>query len=57
MALAPYSETSRDREQDELEGPYAANSPTRPSPPPAGPASDEDDEPPEGRMTFLEHLD
>jgi sec-independent protein translocase protein TatC len=57
MALAPSSETARDREQDELEGPYAANSPARPSPPPDAAATDEDDEPPEGRMTFLEHLD
>jgi sec-independent protein translocase protein TatC len=58
MALAPYSETSPEREQDALEGPYAANSPpSRPTPPDRTITTDDDEEPPEGRMTFLEHLD
>jgi sec-independent protein translocase protein TatC len=59
MALAPSSDpATRDRDQDELEGPYAANStPRPPSSPFEGGAAAEDDEPPEGRMTFLEHLD
>jgi sec-independent protein translocase protein TatC len=36
--------------------PYTVNSPA-PAPPPVRPSDDEEEEPAEGRMTFLEHLD
>ena len=53
MALVPFPESSTNERDDALV-PYAAT-----SPPPLAPVSDtpEDEEPPEGRMTFLEHLD
>jgi sec-independent protein translocase protein TatC len=55
MALVPLPDTpTSDHQPDDL-GPYAANSPV-PSSPFAG-EPPEDEEPPEGRMTFLEHLD
>ena len=56
MALAPFPGATQ-TESDEALGPYAANS----APPVATPSSPfaggDDEEPPEGRMTFLEHLD
>ena len=53
MALVPFPESSTNERDDALV-PYAATSPA-----PLAPVSDtpEDEEPPEGRMTFLEHLD
>lgn len=53
MALVPFPESSTNERDDAL-GPYAANSPAT-----TAPVTDipEDEEPPEGRMTFLEHLD
>jgi sec-independent protein translocase protein TatC len=59
MALVPFpGATAPETDQDSAVGPYAANSPApvATSSPFAG-GSDDDDEPPEGRMTFLEHLD
>ena len=58
MSLVPFpGATAPQPEQDEAVGPYAANSPApvTTSSPFAGEPDDE--EPPEGRMTFLEHLD
>jgi sec-independent protein translocase protein TatC len=37
--------------------PYSVNSPAPVAPPPPAALQPEDEEPPEGRMTFLEHLD
>jgi len=58
MALVPFPGSSvPESERDDDVTPYDANSPTPvPSSPFVGGTSD-DDEPPEGRMTFLEHLD
>ena len=56
MALAPFPGAT-ETESDEALGPYAANS----APPVATSSSPfaggDDEEPPEGRITFLEHLD
>jgi sec-independent protein translocase protein TatC len=53
MALVPFPESSTNERDDALV-PYADTSPAT-----LAPVSDtpEDEEPPEGRMTFLEHLD
>src|SRR5918995_2850068 len=59
MSLAPFpGATAPQPERDDALGPYAANSPApvTTSSPFAG-GSEDDEEPPEGRMTFLEHLD
>ena len=59
MSLVPFPDTTAPQpEQDEAVGPYAVNSPApvTTSSPFAG-GSEDDEEPPEGRMTFLEHLD
>ncbi|MGQ0735797.1 MAG: twin-arginine translocase subunit TatC [Acidobacteriota bacterium] len=59
MALAPVPDaTTPAPELDSESGPYLTNSapPATPPAPSAGGSSDED-EPVEGRMTFLEHLD
>jgi sec-independent protein translocase protein TatC len=58
MALAPLpSAAAPQHDHEDAAGPYAANSPApvTASSPFAG--GSDDDEPPEGRMTFLEHLD
>lgn len=56
MALVPLPDSSTDtRADDDAVGPYAANSPARPLA--VSDVTAEEDEPPEGRMTFLEHLD
>ena len=59
MALVPFPGAAAPQpDQDDAVGPYAANSPAPviTSSPFAG-GSEDDEEPPEGRMTFLEHLD
>jgi sec-independent protein translocase protein TatC len=58
MALAPLPGATQ-TESDEALGPYAVNSapPVATSPSSSPFAGDDDEEPPEGRMTFLEHLD
>jgi sec-independent protein translocase protein TatC len=55
MALVPFPGVAAPEPPDSP-SPYSANSPARTSSPFAGGGQD-DDEPPEGRMTFLEHLD
>src|SRR5262245_28230748 len=55
MALVPFPGAAAPEPPDSS-SPYSANSPARTSSPFAG-GGQEDDEPPEGRMTFLEHLD
>jgi sec-independent protein translocase protein TatC len=55
MALVPFPGAAAS-EQPDSSSPYPATSPSRGSSPFAGGGQDED-EPPEGRMTFLEHLD
>jgi sec-independent protein translocase protein TatC len=54
MALVPFPGSAASQSADERVGPYAVNSP---APASSSSPSPEDDEPPEGRMTFLEHLD
>jgi sec-independent protein translocase protein TatC len=59
MALVPFPGTAAQQsDSDDANSPYAANSapPVKTSSPFSG-GSEDDDEPPEGRMTFLEHLD
>jgi sec-independent protein translocase protein TatC len=57
MALVPFpGATAPQPQPDDEGGPYAVNSATPPRSSLAG-DSPEDEEPPEGRMTFLEHLD
>jgi sec-independent protein translocase protein TatC len=60
MALVPFPGAAAPQPDpdDEAVGPYASNSaaPVAASPP-STPEEPEDTEPPEGRMTFLEHLD
>src|SRR5262245_8015683 len=55
MALVPFPGAAAPEPPDSS-SPYSANSPARASSPFAG-GDQEDEEPPEGRMTFLEHLD
>jgi sec-independent protein translocase protein TatC len=55
MALVPFPGAAAP-EAPEASSPYSANSPSRTTSPFAG-GGEEDEEPPEGRMTFLEHLD
>jgi sec-independent protein translocase protein TatC len=55
MALVPFPGAAAPEPPDSS-SPYAANSLAKASSPFAG-GSEDDDEPPEGRMTFLEHLD
>ena len=55
MALVPFPGAAAPEPSDSS-SPYAANSLAKASSPFAG-GNQDDDEPPEGRMTFLEHLD
>jgi len=55
MALVPFPGAAAPQPPDSS-SPYSANSPARTSSPFAG-GGEEDEEPAEGRMTFLEHLD
>jgi sec-independent protein translocase protein TatC len=55
MALVPFPGAAAPESSDSS-SPYAANSLAKASSPFAG-GNQDDDEPPEGRMTFLEHLD
>ena len=55
MALVPFPGSASERQDDELE-PYPSTAAGPPAPGPSTTPPDED-EPPEGRMTFLEHLD
>jgi sec-independent protein translocase protein TatC len=55
MALVPFPGAAAPEPPDPS-SPYSANSPARTSSPFAG-GGEEDEEPAEGRMTFLEHLD
>jgi sec-independent protein translocase protein TatC len=55
MALVPFPGAAAPEPPDSS-SPYSANSPARTSSPFAG-GGEEDEEPAEGRMTFLEHLD
>ncbi len=58
MALVPFpGAAAPEPEADEPLGPYAANSAPPTTATPIVGASSEDDEPAEGRMSFLEHLD
>lgn len=58
MALVPFpGAAAPEPEADEPLGPYAANSGPPATATPIVGASSEDDEPAEGRMSFLEHLD
>jgi sec-independent protein translocase protein TatC len=53
MTLVPFpGAAAPDPRSDDRRGPYAVNSPA-----PISPHEPDDEEPPEGRMTFLEHLD
>jgi sec-independent protein translocase protein TatC len=54
MALVPFPGSAAPQSAEEQSGPYSVNSPAPASS--LSPAPD-DGEPPEGRMTFLEHLD
>jgi sec-independent protein translocase protein TatC len=55
MALVPVPESSTPERQDEEFAPYAPTTPSTAAAPAA--TASEDEEPAEGRMTFLEHLD
>lgn len=58
MALVPFPGPAAPEPEDDL-SPYKVNSPLTAAPPAGGDPADgeKDDEPAEGRMTFLEHLD